>query len=104
VNSQFWPTFCTAAGVFCIGEVFDSDVGQAAAYQGPQALDSILNYPMYNALVQAFQIPGPNNVSAIADVMQQSKDKFVDTGLLGNFLENQDLTRWANKSVDPQSL
>lgn len=79
---------------------------------------------MYNALVQAFQIPGPNNVSAIADAMAQSKDKFTvraafrltsaciltkgceikDVGLLGNFLENQDLPRWGNISSDPQSL
>lgn len=31
---------------------------------------------MYGALVQAFQIPGPKNVSAIQDVMEQSKTKF----------------------------
>ena len=79
---------------------------------------------MYNALVQAFQIPGPNNVSAVADAMAQSKEKFTvraefqltfaymlnegceikDVGLLGNFLENQDLPRWGNISTDPQSL
>ena len=27
VNTDFWPKFCSAAGVFCIGEVFDDDVG-----------------------------------------------------------------------------
>ena len=27
-----------------------------------------------------------------------------DPGVLGNFLENQDLPRWHNVSVDPQSL
>ena len=31
-------------------------------------------------------------------------DLFKDTGLLGNFLLNQDVSRWANMSVDPQSL
>lgn len=45
VNMDFWPTFCGAAGVFCIGEVFQSDVGQAAVWQGDDSLDSILNYP-----------------------------------------------------------
>ena len=29
---------------------------------------------------------------------------FKNTGLLENFLENQDVPRWANLSVDPQSL
>jgi hypothetical protein len=35
-------------------------------------MDSVLNYPMYDALVQAFSIPGPANVTAIAAVMNQS--------------------------------
>lgn len=45
-------------------------------YQGPQALDSILHYPMYTALVAAFAIPGPQNMSALADTMAQSKTLF----------------------------
>jgi len=104
VNIEFWPQMCGAAGVFCMGEVFGSDINAASIYQGPQALDSILQYPMYTALVEAFAIPGPQNISALTDMMNQSKAKFVDPGLLGNFLENQDLPRWHNQSVDPQSL
>ncbi|EIN07658.1 glycoside hydrolase family 13 protein [Punctularia strigosozonata HHB-11173 SS5] len=104
VNMDFWPGFCGKAGVFCIGEVFDGDVPSAAAWQGPQAMDSILNYPTYTALVDAFAIPGPNNVSALVDVITQSKALFKDPGLLGNFLGNQDLPRWHNISVDPQTL
>jgi len=73
-------------------------------YQGPQALDSVLNFPLYSALVEAFTIPGPRNISALVDVFTQSKTLFKDTGLLGNFLENQDLPRWHNLSVDPQSM
>ena len=71
---DFWPGFCSSSGVFCIGDVFGgADIGLAdkpyflstvgvkpiAIYQGPQALDSVLNYPMYPALVSAFAIPGP---------------------------------------------
>lgn len=105
VNIDFWPGFCGKAGVFCMGEVFGgADVDPIAMYQGPQALDSVLNYPMYSALLSGFSIPGPLNISAIVDVFQQSKVKFTDTGLLGNFLENQDLPRWRNLSVDPQSM
>ncbi|KAI0822624.1 alpha-amylase [Trametes gibbosa] len=104
VNMDFWPKFCGAAGVYCIGEVFDADAGQALQWQGKQSLDAILNYPMYNALVQAFTIPGPQNMSAVVDMIQQIKQTSSDPTLLGNFLEDQDVPRWASLSVDPQSL
>jgi len=105
VQVDFWPTFCGKAGVFCIGEVFGgTEIDPIAMYQGPDALDSVLNFPFYTSLTEAFGIPGPLNMSALADTMEQSKKKFKDTGLLGNFLENQDLPRWHNLSVDPQSM
>lgn len=104
VNMDFWPVFCARAGVFCIGEVFGSDPVEAASFQGPNGLDSVLHYPMYDSLVEAFTIPGPLNTTAVSDMMTQSKALFKDTGLLGNFLENQDAPRWHNISVDPQSL
>ncbi|KAG2048742.1 glycoside hydrolase family 13 protein [Suillus hirtellus] len=104
VNIDFWPVFCGKAGVFCIGEVYGSDIDDAALYQGPNALDSILNYPMYTALLDAFTLPGPQNMSAVADMIGQEAAKFKDPTLLGNFIENQDIPRWANISVDPQSL
>ncbi|KAJ3574561.1 hypothetical protein NP233_g1694 [Leucocoprinus birnbaumii] len=105
VQVDFWPQFCAKAGVFCMGEVFSGvEVDPVAEYQGPQGLDSVLNYPMYSAIVEAFTIPGPKNISAVQTVFEQSKTKFKDTGVLGNFLENQDVPRWHNISVDPQSL
>ncbi|PIL23741.1 ATP-binding cassette transporter [Ganoderma sinense ZZ0214-1] len=104
VNMDFWPQFCGAAGVYCIGEVFDADPGQALQWQGSQALDAILNYPMYNALVSAFTIPGPQNMSALTDMITQIKAKSSDPTLLGNFLEDQDVPRWASLSVDPQTM
>ena len=45
-------------------------------YQGPQALDSVLNYPMYSALTSAFTIPGPQNMSAVVDCLQQSQKSY----------------------------
>ncbi|THH31745.1 hypothetical protein EUX98_g2435 [Antrodiella citrinella] len=104
IGPGFWPVFCGAAGVFCIGEVFGSDIDEAASYQASNELDSILNYPMYTALTDAFAIPGTLNSSSITDTLAQYKTKFKDPGLLGNFLENQDLPRWANFSTDPQSM
>ncbi|KAJ3737415.1 glycoside hydrolase family 13 protein [Lentinula guzmanii] len=106
VDADFWPTFCGtegASGIFCMGEVFGGlDVEDAAEWQGP--LDSVLNYPMYTALTQAFQIPGPLNITALTETMSQGKQLYKDTTVLGNFLENQDLPRWASGSVDVQTL
>lgn len=104
VNIEFWPVFCGAAGVYCIGEVDDDNIPFAATFQGPDSLDAILQYPMYNALVSAFAIPGPRNMSLLANTIAQSKANFKDNTVLGNFLENQDLPRWHNLSVDIQSL
>lgn len=76
---------------------------------------------MYTALVEAFGIPGPGNITAVSTVIEQSQNSFhvrwvqisfsfilthlsQDTTVLGNFLENQDVPRWHNISVDPQSL
>ncbi|KAL1683489.1 glycoside hydrolase family 13 protein [Schizophyllum commune] len=103
VNIDFWSDFCKAAGVFCIGEVFGGDnVDALAQYQGP--LDSVLNFNMYTALMSAFKIPGDLDVTKITNTLDESKEKFKDITVLGNFLENQDLPRWHNQSVDPQSL
>ena len=79
-----------------------------AMWQGPKALDSVLNFPLYNALTAAFAIPGPvngtNDISVLAQTFTDSKKEFKDVGLLGNFLENHDVPRWHNISVDPQSM
>ncbi|TFY81305.1 hypothetical protein EWM64_g2707 [Hericium alpestre] len=102
VSADFWPGFCGKAGVFCMGEVFGDDIATASQYQ--DAMDSILNYPMYDALVQAFSIPGPRNVSAVTTVLQDIQQNMKDPTVMGNFLENQDVPRWHNISIDQQSL
>lgn len=54
------------------GHVFS----QAASYQADNELDSILNYPMYGALVEAFAIPGNLNTSAVSSLMEIYPNKF----------------------------
>ncbi|KAH6918774.1 alpha-amylase [Coprinopsis sp. MPI-PUGE-AT-0042] len=103
VQKSFWPDFCGKAGVFCMGEVFGgAEVDPVAEWQGP--LDSVLNFPMYTALRDAYSLPGPANITGLISVFEESRKKFKDTTLLGNFLENHDVPRWHNLSVDPQSL
>ncbi|KAI0273856.1 glycoside hydrolase family 13 protein [Gloeopeniophorella convolvens] len=103
VQAPFWSSFCESAGVFCLGEVFGDDIAEASSYQ--RVMDSILNYPLYDAVVQGFTIPGPANMSGLEAVMNQvQKNLLRDPTLLGNFLENHDVPRWGSQSADPQSL
>lgn len=45
VQKSFWPGYNTAAGVYCVGEVFSGDPAYTCPYQS--YLDGVLNYPMY---------------------------------------------------------
>jgi alpha-amylase len=75
-----------------MGEVFGSDIGfvqclihqrnqqsdcffsLASSYQ--QSMDSVLNYPLYDAIIQGFTIPGPGNLSNVSAVMSQIQTSF----------------------------
>jgi hypothetical protein len=63
-------------GTICLHEVTRNIVlfSLAASYQ--QAMDSVLNYPLYDAIVQGFSIPGPGNMSNVSDVMSQIQNNF----------------------------
>jgi alpha-amylase len=44
VQKDFWPAYNKAAGVYCVGEVFEGDADYTCGYQ--DVMDGILNYPM----------------------------------------------------------
>lgn len=44
VQKDFWPGYNKAAGVYCVGEVFDGDADYTCPYQ--EVMDGVLNYPM----------------------------------------------------------
>lgn len=48
IRKDFWPGFNSAAGIFCMGEVYDGGVAFNAPYQN--VLDSVLDYPTYYQL------------------------------------------------------
>lgn len=129
IRGDFWPAFCRSAGAFCMGEVYEQDVGRAALWQfnpsQPTAasattggsgndsvgMDSVLNFPLYWNLVDAFGITGQSNgtegkldLTVLQTKMDVIKAGFADSTVLGTFLENHDVPRWAGISVDPQSL
>lgn len=99
---EFWTGFCGAAGVFCIGEVFDDRIDYCAAFQQEKWMDSILGFPFYNGLVKAFGVAPKGNMSELTDRIDQTLKQFPDPSVLGNFLENHDTPRIRNITADPQ--
>jgi len=73
----------------------------ATAYQKNNIMDSILGYPLYYGLVAGFGTP-MGNMSHFVDIANQVLTEFPRPDILGNFLENHDLPRWRNATVDPQ--
>lgn len=100
VRAAFWPGFCSAAGVFCIGEVFSGSTSSVAEYQTGGYLDATLNYPWYYALTNAFS--PTKSMSSLISYVSQITSEFSNTAVLGNFLENQDNTRFRNVTTDAQ--
>ncbi|WVF71631.1 hypothetical protein IAT40_006439 [Kwoniella sp. CBS 6097] len=101
VPGPFWTSFCAASGVFCIGEVYGSDIPFAASFQTQKYMDSVLGYPLYYGIVNGFGTP-MGNMSNFVDIANQVLASFPNPGLLGNFIENHDLPRWRNVTADAQ--
>lgn len=101
IRGSFWPGFCGAAGVFCMGEVFGDDIGYASTYQTDNIMDSILGFPLYSGLTGGFGAP-MGNMSHFVDVATNVLKAFPRPEVLGNFIENHDVPRWRNLTVDPQ--
>ncbi|KAJ3723796.1 glycoside hydrolase family 13 protein [Lentinula raphanica] len=90
VRKDFWPEFAANAGVYTVGEVLIGDVPYAAPYTN--GLDSILDYPTYFAVYNAFTSGG--NMATIADMVTQAQDQYNHgTFYVGSFVENQDNPR-----------
>jgi len=95
VNKDFFPPWCAAAGVFCMGEVSEGLPNYTYPYQ--QYMDSVLNYPLYYAITRVFQ--QKTNMSDLvvnlAACTENREAGCKDSTLLGTFFENHDNPRFA---------
>jgi alpha-amylase len=100
VNRDFFPPFCQAAGVFCMGEVSEGLANYTYPYQ--RYMDSVLDYPLFYAINRVFQ--QKTNMSDLvvnlASCKQDAEDGCRDATLLGTFLENHDNPRFASATKD----
>ncbi|XP_019851448.1 PREDICTED: alpha-amylase-like [Amphimedon queenslandica] len=99
VPKDFWSEYSGSAGVFSIGEVFNGDPNYVSQYQGP--LNSVLSYPMYYKLSNAFQ--QKQTMRNIHDGVQANQ-KFSDSSVLGGFLDNHDNPRFLSQNSDWNTL
>ncbi|KAL2007729.1 hypothetical protein VTN00DRAFT_7711 [Thermoascus crustaceus] len=97
VQKDFWPGYNDAAGVYCVGEVFDGDPGYTCDYQN--YLDGVLNYPMYYPLLRAFSSTS-GSISDLYNMINTVKSECADSTLLGTFVENHDNPRFASYTSD----
>lgn len=97
VQKDFWPGYNDAAGVYCVGEVFDGDPSDTCDYQN--YLDGVLNYPMYYPLLRAFSSTS-GSISDLYNMINTVKSQCADSTLLGTFVENHDVPRFASYTSD----
>ncbi|PWY87724.1 alpha-amylase [Aspergillus heteromorphus CBS 117.55] len=97
VQKDFWPGYNKAAGVYCVGEVFDGDAEFTCPYQND--LDGVLDYPMYYPLLRAFESTN-GSISDLYNMINTVKSTCNDSTLLGTFVENHDNPRFANYTSD----
>jgi len=100
VEKDFWTPFSAAAGVYCIGEVFDGGVGYVSGYA--KTMPGLLNYPVYYPLNNFYQQKGSSQ--ALVDMINTVSSSFPDPAALGTFVDNHDNPRWLNQKNDQTLL
>jgi len=92
-----WREWNTRAKMFCIGEVLDGDVGKVSSFQLNRAqtppsgaMDSVLNYPMYYGILQAFRLNsycnlGMRCLSPYVSPTGSARTSYPDPDVLGTF-------------------
>ena len=96
VEKDFWPGFIDAAGVYAIGEVWDSSPSYLAVYA--DVMPGLLNYAVYYPIRDFYQQRG--SAAAIVNMHAQIDEEFADPSALGTFSDNHDNERWLAQKDD----
>jgi alpha-amylase len=93
VTASFWSEFNAAAGMYCVGEVFNGDISYVSNYQN--YLDGVLSYPLFYTMLNVFAYQ--QNMSQLETLLGPNgtyASKFRDVNLLGTFIDNHDNSRF----------
>ena len=97
LNKAFFPYFESAAGVYMVCEVYNYPIAGVCDYQN--YVSGLLNFPMWYLVIAAFG----SNTGSIANLyngITQMQGSCKDVSLLGNFVENHDVNRFAYNTTD----
>lgn len=97
IEIDFFPGFTKAAGIFTLGENYQADPTMCCVYQ--PSVDGLLNFPLYYGLFYAFNATG-GGIQNLVNLIAQNEGNCTDTSLMGNFIENHDLPRYAGITAD----
>lgn len=91
MDDAYLTSFSDAAGVFTMGEVSAENTNAVCEYQ--QSLPGLLNYPLYDPMVQAFTA---GNMPGLATKIRHVHSECKDFTRLATFMENKDVPRFAS--------
>jgi alpha-amylase len=94
VPAEFFTSFMEAAGVFATSEVYTRH--EELACQWSETIGSILNYPLYWPLTEAFRAEG-GSMQALAHMVANIAKECKDPTVLGTFSEVCRLERFWHK-------
>ncbi|CAK5267778.1 unnamed protein product [Mycena citricolor] len=100
IRRDFWPSFCSNAGVFTLGEVLSDDPNFVAPYMS--SVDAVLDYPTWYNLRSAF-VNTTGNLSALTNspsLYRLSNSSTTSPVRTAAFLENHDQARFASSTSD----
>lgn len=93
VHPDFWSDWNEAAGMYCLGEVFNGDINYVAPYQN--YMDGILSYPLYFAMMDVFAHgKSMGELEGLVGPSGSYFKKFREVDYLGTFIDNHDNPRF----------
>lgn len=105
VPKSFWEKFVDHVksldpDFYLLGEVWSSNPKYIAEYE-QTGIDSFVNYPMYETLVNTFKHPG-QSLDVLYTVWKRNETFLERPELLGNFIDNHDNKRFIRIAIENQ--
>ncbi|KAL4808944.1 glycoside hydrolase superfamily [Aspergillus unguis] len=96
ITPDFLRKFEATADIFMFGEVYERTVDIICGYQS-NIMNSVTNYPIYFALLDAFTL---GNINSLPDKVETMKNSCPSVTTLTIFTENHDNDRFASMNND----
>ena len=100
VAKDFWAEYTAAAGVYTVGEVYDTRVDYVAGYQ--PSVSGLLSYPLFFTIADVYGYG--KSAYEIRETLQAYKKAFKDVTVLGTFIDNHDNPRFLNRTSSIKRL